>query len=175
VGLYRGSSADFKEGRMQPVTDALHGKTEKEKNMCNHFSFIATKNKIIAEYGVDSHEDLLQIAGIKDESRNPDFVRCELIPSEPFTLDFDKWAFNVDQDYRPDWFVAEHEKSRAVKFLKKQNHITKDVDIFTGRAWYCTANIGRMIGHASIIILSGGAISKMYGGAQIMNDYREKK
>ena len=77
--------------------------------MCNFWSFLAIKDgKILEEFGVNSHEDWITIFKNKHHLRdnnNPNFVRIEFTPPEPFSLAFSQWKFKVDQDLRPDWFV----------------------------------------------------------------------
>ena len=88
--------------------------------MCRFKSGIILKNKVVVAPGEnDSHSDLLESLGIKDDyfGATNVFVRAELVPiddewwinpaEEP-----DKWQFVVDQDMRPDWFdESEHEKT----------------------------------------------------------------
>ena len=87
--------------------------------MCRFKSGIILKNKVVVAPGEnDSHSDLLESLGIKDDyfGATNVFVRAELVPiddewwinpaEEP-----DKWQFVVDQDMRPEWFdESEHEK-----------------------------------------------------------------
>ena len=86
--------------------------------MCRFKSGIILKNKVVVAPGEnDSHSDLLESLGIKDDyfGATNVFVRAELVPAndewwinpaeEP-----DKWRFVVDQDMRPDWFDDEHKK-----------------------------------------------------------------
>ena len=80
--------------------------------MCRFKSGIILKNKAVVAPGEnDSHSDLLESLGIKDDyfGATNVFVRAELVPAndewwinpaeEP-----DKWQFVVDQDMRPEWF-----------------------------------------------------------------------
>ena len=86
--------------------------------MCRFKSGIILKNKVVVAPGEnDSHSDLLESLGIKDDyfGATNVFVRAELVPvngewwvdpeEEP-----DKWRFVVDQDMRPEWFDDEHKK-----------------------------------------------------------------
>ena len=56
--------------------------------MCNFFSAVFTKTKMFAYYGIDSHEDIIKIAGLKESNVRGEinFVRCELTPNTPMTL-----------------------------------------------------------------------------------------
>ncbi len=87
--------------------------------MCRFKSGIILKSKVVVTPGEnDSHSDLLESLGIKDDyfGATNVFVRAELVPTndewwinpaeEP-----DKWEFVVDQGMRPEWFdETEHEK-----------------------------------------------------------------
>uniref|UniRef100_A0AAU8AZU2 Uncharacterized protein n=1 Tax=Dulem virus 35 TaxID=3145753 RepID=A0AAU8AZU2_9CAUD len=87
--------------------------------MCRFKSGIILKSKIVLAPGAnDSHGDLLNSLGIKDDYINASktFVRVELIPQDgewwvsPEEHP-EKWNFIVDQDIAPDWFdKQEHEK-----------------------------------------------------------------
>ena len=88
--------------------------------MCRFKSGIILKNKIvIAPEDNESHSDLLEILGIKDDyiGASKTFVRAELVPKKDDEWWIDpaekpeKWVFVVDQDIIPDWFDKEtHEK-----------------------------------------------------------------
>ena len=87
--------------------------------MCRFKSGIILKNKVVVAPGEnDSHSDLLESLGIKDDyfGATNVFVRAELVPvNNEWWIDPaeepDKWRFVVDQDMRPEWFdKSEHEK-----------------------------------------------------------------
>ena len=83
--------------------------------MCHFKSGIILKNKcVIAQGSNDSHSDLLQELGIKDDyiGMTKTFVRAELIPdnNEWWINPAEKpgkWKFIVDQDEVPEWFDEE--------------------------------------------------------------------
>lgn len=88
--------------------------------MCRFKSGIILKNKVVVAPGEnDSHSDLLESLGIKDDyfGATNVFVRAELVPvNDEWWIDPaeepDKWRFAVDQDMRPEWFdESEHEKT----------------------------------------------------------------
>ena len=88
--------------------------------MCKLKSAIILKDRVfIPDY--DSHSEMLAELGIEDTKANAErlFVRAELSPKggDVFS-DIDTWAFTVDQDIRPDWFVEEYEKGRMVEAVK---------------------------------------------------------
>ena len=50
--------------------------------MCNFFSCIVTKDKVQTVYGVDSHDELIELLGLKskDKANRVDLVRIEVTP-----------------------------------------------------------------------------------------------
>jgi len=75
--------------------------------MCNFFSAIVTKDKVLWDSMIDSHTELLEKLGIKDDSKDPNFVRVELSPPdyiEKTFKDLSLWKFKTDQDLIPDWY-----------------------------------------------------------------------
>ena len=84
--------------------------------MCRFKSGIILKNKVvIAPEDNDSHSDLLEFLGIRDDylGASRTFVRAELVPkkNDEWWIDPaenpEKWKFVVDQDFVPDWFDKE--------------------------------------------------------------------
>ena len=83
--------------------------------MCRFKSGIILKNKcVIAQGSNDSHSDLLEELGIKDDyiGMIKTFVRAELVPqSDEWWINPEeepsKWRFVVDQDEVPEWFDRE--------------------------------------------------------------------
>lgn len=124
--------------------------------MCQFFRGIQTKAGIIFDADSDSHEFLIKNYKLNDRTREPDFVRLELIPTaEPWNKDPSKWVLHVDQDTLPSWFSEEFArqemwtalqlvwkeafiineeveelKDRSVRFIVK-SHIKK----MTGKSW----------------------------------------
>ena len=50
--------------------------------MCQFKSGLILKNKTICPLDTDDHEDMIKEAGLKDDTRSPDFVRVEIVPLE---------------------------------------------------------------------------------------------
>lgn len=100
--------------------------------MCKLKSAIILKDRVfIPEY--DSHSQMLEELGILDTRENAErlFVRAELSPQDGDAFSpVDEWAFTVDQDICPDWFVEEYEKQRMVDAVKAwaKDHIHIGVD-----------------------------------------------
>ena len=96
--------------------------------MCNAFSCVITRRKkAIWKFGTDSHDDLLSIAKIDDNSRDPKtitFCRVEISPEKNkygyldyLNLDA-RYKFKVDMDFTPAWWTEDHEKVAWLAFQK---------------------------------------------------------
>ena len=90
--------------------------------MCNAFSCIVTKRKkAVWKFGTDSHDDLLKIAKIDDDTKDPKlikFCRVEISPKNMDYINPDKWLFKVDMDFTPTWWTDDHEKAAWEAFQK---------------------------------------------------------
>ena len=140
--------------------------------MCNFFSAVATKDRLHAYYGVDSHEDIISISGIGslDRPERIDLVRLELIPPEPMTTDFEKWEYKVDQDLLPEWFVPSEWRDRMIKFLKSVPAVKKGekVEYSNSQYWFCEGKIKNLIAFGSVLYLLGSSqVGKMLGSSRV--------
>jgi hypothetical protein len=81
--------------------------------MCNAFSCIVLKNGTVSwKFGVDSHDKILELNNIPDDTADADkvkFCRVEISPENRNYLNPDKWAFRIDQKPIPNWMEEEHE------------------------------------------------------------------
>lgn len=95
--------------------------------MCRFKSGVIFKNRVVlAPEGNESHTDLLESLGVKDDSVCVGFVRVELTPPDGNKArPINEWDFNVDQDYRPDWFDLDREKYES-EFRNKVADYMKD-------------------------------------------------
>lgn len=94
--------------------------------MCKVKSMIVFKDRVYCAEDTDSHCEMLEKLNIKDESKEPNFLRVEISPPEKeFFLPIDEWIYKVDQDYKPEWYVEEIDKARAFEVLKvwAESHI----------------------------------------------------
>ena len=88
--------------------------------MCRFFSGIQTKSGVLFDLWDDSHEDIVKSNKLDDKTREPDFVRLELIPKkEPWNQDPANWELVVDQDTRPSWFSEEFARRDMWEALQK--------------------------------------------------------
>jgi hypothetical protein len=118
--------------------------------MGNFFSAVMTKDKIYSEFGVNSHKDIIAIHGLREGVGRTNFVLIEMLPPSPMHLRFDEWRFKVDQDIVPDWFDATDAKAKMIRHMESLPKIAEDIEVFAGRAYFCTARVGRMVGSAAI-------------------------
>ena len=139
--------------------------------MCQFFSGVITKNKTIVDYDDDSHEHLLEKGGLRDNSRDPDFVRVELIPQDKdiWNHNIKNWKLKVDQDFRPDWFEekwAEQEMRNEIKKLWEERFIINRTvkEIKEGRWWLGEGGTIKNVSGGTIEDVSGGTIKNVSGG-----------
>ncbi len=132
--------------------------------MCKFFSAIETKKKTLWAFGVDSHETLLELFKIKDETNSPNFVRVEYVPDEKGVF-----KLNIDQDFRPDWFDENKTEKRLAKIIR-ENSITEDIDIISGQYLCCYTNVGKMVGNSFIgTMLGSSQVCTMWGSSKVLN------
>jgi hypothetical protein len=96
--------------------------------MCNAFSCIITKKKkAVWKFGTDSHDELLRIAKIDDDTKDPKlikFSRVEISPgldkygNRDYLNPDAKYKFKIDMDFTPDWWTEDHEKAAWLAFQK---------------------------------------------------------
>ena len=83
--------------------------------MCRAFSCIIEPDKKVTwKMGTDSHDALLKIAGLLDDTKDPDtirFCRIEIAPKNGSYLDPDEWVFKIDMDITPTWWTLAHKKA----------------------------------------------------------------
>jgi len=83
--------------------------------MCKAFSCIVERNGTVHwKFGVDSHDELIMKAKLKDDNADPDkmkFARVEIAPKNNKYLEPDKWEFRIDQTITPTWLSDRHEKA----------------------------------------------------------------
>ncbi len=90
--------------------------------MCKAFSCIIEPDKKTTwKVGIDSHDKLLEIAGLPDDTKDPDkirFCRIEIAPKNGSYLEPDEWMFKIDMDITPTWWTLDH-KNACLKVHKK--------------------------------------------------------
>lgn len=110
--------------------------------MCNFKSGIILKNRVIlAPEGNESHSNLLESLGIKDNHMNASktFVRAELIPKDnDKMIDVKEWRYKVDQDIVPDWYEKDpdrYEKEFREAVEKYMEDWKKKIKFICGYYW----------------------------------------
>ena len=82
--------------------------------MCKAFSGVIKENgEVLWQFGMDSHEGILEKFGLKDtdgDKRTVKFARFEISPANGDYLYPDQWLFKVDERVRPGWFNECYEK-----------------------------------------------------------------
>jgi hypothetical protein len=98
--------------------------------MCKAFSCIIESNKKVTwKMGIDSHDHLLKIAGLPNDTLDPAqirFCRIEIAPKNGSYLEPDEWIFKIDMDVTPAWWTLDHKKAcleAHKKWLKELDKI----------------------------------------------------
>ena len=99
--------------------------------MCKAFSCLIHKNKTVTwKFGVDSHEDLIALAGYKDDKSEAHellFARVEISPKEGDYLDPEVlYILKLDEEQKPSWWSDSYENkcwNAQEKWLAKLNSI----------------------------------------------------
>jgi hypothetical protein len=104
--------------------------------MCQAFSGIGHRDKSVTwKFGVDHHSELVTLAGLKDNSADPntmEFFRFEITPKNGNYLFPDEWVFKVDESITPAWLTPQHREACFAahkKWLKKLDKILVRKDI----------------------------------------------
>lgn len=81
--------------------------------MCKAFSgLVNISGKVTWKFGVDSHTDLVKLAGYKDNCIDPtamEFAKFEITPKNNNYLHPDEWVYRVDESPTPYWVESRHE------------------------------------------------------------------
>lgn len=97
--------------------------------MCKAFSCIVLKDRtVLWKFGVDSHDDILKMNNIPDDTADADkvaFCRVEIIPRNNDYFNPDIWMFNIDQNPIPVWMEEDHEQACWKAFWKWKENFEK--------------------------------------------------
>ena len=99
--------------------------------MCKAFSCLIHKNKKVTwKFGIDSHEDLITLAGYKDdksEAHELQFARVEIAPKNGNYLDPEvPYIFKLDEVQKPSWWSNSYDNKcwdAQEQWLKRLNSI----------------------------------------------------
>jgi len=80
--------------------------------MCKTFScIIGIDRRVTWKFGIDSHSELVTIAGYKDctaDLNAMEFARVEITPDNNNYLFPDAWTLKVDESITPSWMTIKH-------------------------------------------------------------------
>ena len=97
--------------------------------MCKAFSCVIGRDKTVTwRFGTDSHEDLIEIAGYKDDTIDPEkieFCRIEISPKNGSYLEPDEWVFKIDMDVTPAWWTLAHKRACEREHKKWKEQLDK--------------------------------------------------
>jgi hypothetical protein len=128
----------------------------------------------------DRHEDLISMAGARDDAREVSGVRVEIVPpGGDYRIPLDRWKFRVDQDDVPDWWDEREAEIACRKVLPEwaAHHIHREghlvvrdgqtrivldgsVDVTGGKVW--------AYGSATVQSVTGGVVWA-YGSATVQS------
>ncbi len=128
--------------------------------MCQLKSCLVLKDRVYCP-DYDSHQDMLDKLGIKDDYLNASktFVRVELLPPDGMRSlmePLDRWTLRVDQDVTPEWWDEKADRLRveeAVEAWRKEH-----VFVFTE---------GEHVVKAGKVYACGSATVKAWGSATV--------
>ena len=142
--------------------------------MCKLKSGIILKDRVfVPDY--DSHTKMLTELKIKDTRANAEklFVRAELYPvSGDMFSTIDTWVFNVDKDYRPDWFVEDYERQRMIEAVKMwaQEHIhigKSDFELSSGTHYLKNCKDVTLKKAVSVPLMESSTVGVMQGSSTV--------
>jgi hypothetical protein len=91
--------------------------------MCKFASFVLTKDREFWSDKTDSHEDIIRENELHaDGARGPNLLRVEISPTDKIKVwpSLKAWAYKVDQDRMPEWFIpAQAEKRTRAALLRR--------------------------------------------------------
>ena len=126
--------------------------------MCQLKSCLVLKDRVYCP-DYDSHQDMLDKLGIKDDylGASKTFVRLELIPPDgvqSLIEPLDRWTLNVDQDVTPEWWDERDDRQRVEEAVEewRREHVFSD---------------GEHIVKAGEVYALGSATVKAWGSATV--------
>src|SRR3990167_3865790 len=140
--------------------------------MCKFFSAIVVdeNKKLLWDYDIDSHAELLEKFHITDTTVFPNFVSVEFTPpnGDVFGHDFTEWIFKVDQDLIPDWFEKEKAKALCLSSVKKlideRFIINRTIDEIKSGRWWVKDGVIKDFWGGTLKDFWGGTLERFWGG-----------
>jgi hypothetical protein len=116
--------------------------------MCRAFSCVITKQgKVIWQAGKDSHDELISIAKLKDDTTDGDliqFAKIEITPDKGYLYPEDKWTLKVDENTTPRWLTKTQKDLCWVAFGKWKEQIYSGINLKEALNPINPLNIGSM-------------------------------
>ena len=134
--------------------------------MCRFFSGIITKKGIVFDFDNDSHEFLLEKAKLDDTTKDPQFVRVELLQEDNdiFNFDLSTWKISIDQDLIPVWFdkkIAEERMKKAITEVFEQRFIVDN------KNWQKRENQRLWIKNSSVVARENSSV-EAWGNSSVV-------
>ena len=142
--------------------------------MCQLKSCLVLKDRVYCP-DYDSHQDMLDKLGIKDDylGASKTFVRLELIPPDGVQSLMDplnKWTLNVDQDVTPEWWDERDDRQRVEEAVEewRREHVFSDGEhiVKAGEVYALGSATVKAWGSATVEAW-GSATVKAYGSATV--------
>jgi len=138
--------------------------------MCKFYSAIVMKNgDLLHDVNLTSHEDIIDLYGLKDNSQRNNFVRVEFTPDdEKDFADIEKYKLNVDENVTPDWFERHREYvlSRLTDIVKNRI-ITSDKKLLTGGLYIIKDCHIDKIKCAMVVYMQNSTVNEMWGNSTV--------
>ena len=142
--------------------------------MCEPASMIVTKNKVFWSKKTESHHEIIEEFGLKEQDVRKNFtlIPIEIIPPDnDYKLPLSKWVFKIDFYERdlPDWWEAKTAERRVRVELKKWRKAKvvmpkekiDSIEVGQKIAIYGTVN---NIRGGTVNNISGGTVNDIWGG-----------
>ena len=101
--------------------------------MCRAFSCVITKKgDVIWQAGIDSHDELISKANLKDDTTDGDlikFAKIEITPDKGYLYPEDKWTLEVDENTTPRWLTKAKKDLCWIAFGKWKEQIYSGVNL----------------------------------------------
>ena len=101
--------------------------------MCKAFSCIVTKKgDVFWKAGMDSHDEILADAKIKDDTTDGDlikFAKIEITPDKGYLYPEDKWTLKVDENTIPRWLTKAKKYLCWIAFGKWKEQIYSGINL----------------------------------------------
>jgi hypothetical protein len=134
--------------------------------MCKFYSAIVMKNgDLLHDVHLSSHEDIIDLYNLKDNSTRQNFVRVEYTPDDGKDFaDIEKYKLNVDEKNIPEWFEKHREYvTERLKDIVSKRIINTDQKILAGGLYIigdCKIN---KVATSAIVYVNSGTVTDNYG------------